>query len=581
MRTHYCGEINTKHLSKKVKICGWINKIRDIGKIIFIDIRDQEGIVQVIFSSKIKNTFQKVKTLKIEYCVQISGIVKKRNPNNINLNIYTGKIEIFAHKLKILNISKDLPLDFNKNNSIKTRLKYRYLDIRRSNIINNLKIKHLIIKNISNFLNTNKFFNIETPFLTKSTPEGARDYIVPSRLNLGKFYALPQSPQLFKQILMMSGIDRYYQIVKCFRDEDLRSNRQPEFTQIDIETSFMKSNKLCKLMEKMIINLWLKIKNIQLNNIHKISFNESLKRFGTDKPDLRNPLEIIDIDDLFKNTLIFKNVGSKSYRTITLKIPNGINLKDEKINFYIKILNKQFIKNFFIMVVQNLKLKQIYTNFFILKKLDLKIEQEIIQRNQSKEGDIIFFVHGSQTLITKTLGKLRNIIGKDCKIINKNKWSVVWIKNFPLFKKNSNNTFSCMHHPFTSPKNLNILKLLKNPIDSLSKTYDMIINGEEIGGGSVRIHNKKLQETIFKIIGLNKQEQKNKFGFFLHALKYGTPPHAGIAFGLDRIAMLLTNSKYISDVIAFPKTTSGKCLMTQAPEFINTNFLNELGIKLK
>ncbi|CAL4321760.1 Aspartate--tRNA ligase [Buchnera aphidicola (Chaitophorus populicola)] len=581
MRTNYCGEINSKYLSKTVKICGWVHKTRNIGKIIFVDMRDREGIIQVIFSSKKKEIFQKAKNLKLEFCIQVYGIVKERNINNINLNIYTGKIEIFAYKLKILNTSQELPLDFNNYSSIKNRLKHRYLEIRRSNIIQNLKTRHLIIKYISNFLDNKKFINIETPFLTKSTPEGARDYIVPSRLNLGKFYALPQSPQLFKQMLMIAGIDRYYQVVKCFRDEDLRSNRQPEFTQIDIETSFMKSHKLCQIMEKMIINLWLKIKNIKLKNIKKISFHDSIKRFGTDKPDLRNYLEIIDVNDLFIYTLIFKNVNHKSMRTVTLKIPNGINLTYKKINSYINILKKNYIKSFFMMIIKDFKLKQIYTNFSILNKFNIKLETEIINRNQGKEGDILLFVHGSKKLINKILGKIRNIIGQDCNTINKNKWSVVWITNFPMFKKNSDKTLSCVHHPFTAPENLDVQNLLQNPINACSQSYDMVINGEEIGGGSVRIHDIKLQKTIFNIIGLNKITQKKKFGFFLNALKYGTPPHAGIAFGLDRITMLLTDSKNISDVIAFPKTTSGKCLTTQAPQSINTNFLNELGIKIK
>ncbi|CAL4321407.1 aspartate--tRNA ligase [Buchnera aphidicola] len=568
MRTHYCGDINIQDISKKLTICGWVNKKRNIGKVLFVDVRDREGIIQVVFISKNNKLFQLAETLKKESCIQVFGEVKKRSCKNINLKIKTGEIEIFAIKLKIFNYSKKLPFDINCSTSQKNRLKFRYLDIRQTKIIHNLKIRHLIVKNIINFMNKNKFWNIETPFLTRSTPEGARDYLVPSRIYLKKFYALPQSPQLFKQLLMISGIDRYYQIVKCFRDEDLRANRQPEFTQIDIEASFFDESKICMLTEKMIKNLWYQIKNFQLKKIQKISFYESMKRFGTDKPDLRNSLELIDVHDLFHHEYIFKNFDIKKHRIITLKIPNGIQLNSKKIRSYIKKAKTKNIKHVFIIQIKKLKIFDYYTQKNIFHNTKEYSIQKIIKRNKIKKDDLMIIIYGYIKSINKICGKLRNIIAEDSKIINPLDWSVLWITDFPLFKKNKKNLFESMHHPFTSPLNENIEQLIQNPEKALSKSYDMIINGQEIGGGSVRIHNKKMQEVIFNIIGLNKKTQNEKFGFFLRSLKYGTPPHAGIAFGLDRITMLLTNSVNISDVIAFPKTTSARCLTTGAPHII-------------
>jgi aspartyl-tRNA synthetase len=569
MRTHYCGEINKNDISKKLTICGWVHKKRNFGKILFVDMRDREGIVQVIFSSKNKKLFQLAKKLKNEFCIKVCGIVQERLKKNKNINMKTGDIEISAIKLKIFNNSKKLPCDSNIFLSQKNKLKFRYLDIRKTKIIHNLKIRHLIVKNIINFMNKNKFWNIETPFLTRSTPEGARDYIVPSRIHLKKFYALPQSPQLFKQLLMISGIDRYYQIVKCFRDEDLRSNRQPEFTQIDIEASFINESKLCQIMEKMIKNLWFKIKNVKLKNIQKISFKESMNRFGTDKPDLRNSLELIDVHDLFKNEHIFNFFNFKKHRIISLKIPNGQNLDFEKINLYKRQIKKNGIYEFFFIEIKNFKIIDFYTKKNIFTNMNKDEIKEIIKRNSFQLNDIIIIVHGLIDSVNKIFGKIRNIIGLNSKIINPLDWSVLWVINFPMFKKDSNNNFSSTHHPFTAPLKKDIQKLINNnPENVLSNSYDMIINGQEIGGGSVRVNERKLQEKIFKIIGLSKKLQKEKFGFFLKSLDYGTPPHAGIAFGLDRITMLLTNSVNISDVIAFPKTTSARCLTTGAPHYI-------------
>ncbi|CAL4321365.1 Aspartate--tRNA ligase [Buchnera aphidicola (Periphyllus testudinaceus)] len=581
MRTDYCGKINKKHISKIVSICGWVNKKRNVGKIIFLDIRDREGIVQVIFLSKNKNIFKIAENLKEEFCVQIFGTVQERSKNNKNFSIFTGEVEIVAFQLKVLNISKELPFDSNNCKSKKKLLKFRYLNIRKSNIINNLKVRNLVVKNITNFMNIHNFWNIETPFLTSSTPEGARDYLVPSRIYPGKFYALPQSPQLFKQLLMISGIDRYYQIVKCFRDEDLRSNRQPEFTQIDIEASFINELKFCKMMEKMISSLWLQVKNVKVKNIKKINYAESIKRFGTDKPDLRHSLELIDIDDLLKGISSFKNFNKKSERIIILKIPNGSKLSSEKINFYKKNLKKYKIYKYEFIQIKTEKINKNSFKNTIFYNFNINIIKKIFYRNKVYKNDILIFIYHTKKIINKWFGKIRNLIAKDLDIINELDWSFVWVKNFPMFKKNSDGSFTSMHHPFTSPKQTSIENLIKNPESIISNSYDLIVNGQEIGGGSVRIHNKQMQEAVFKIIGLNKQDIKQKFKFFLDALNYGTPPHSGIAFGLDRITMLLTNSSNISDVIAFPKTTSANCLTTGAPHFLQKNDLKTLGIKIQ
>ncbi|WII23496.1 aspartate--tRNA ligase [Buchnera aphidicola] len=569
MRTHYCGHIKKKDISQKITICGWIHKKRNIGKVLFIDVRDRSGIIQVVFIFQKNNKlFQLAETLKNESCIKIFGKVQERSFKNKNLNIKTGEIEVIAIELKIFNYSKKLPFDINNITSKKNKLKFRYLDIRQTNILNNLKIRHLIVNNIISFLNKNKFLNIETPFLTSSTPEGARDYLVPSRIYPKKFYALPQSPQLFKQLLMISGIDRYYQIVKCFRDEDLRANRQPEFTQIDIEVSFMSESKLRYLMEKMISQLWLKIKNVKLKKMKIMSFHESIKKFGTDKPDLRNPIKLFDIHNFLKKEFIFKDFDIKKHRIISFKIPNGMKIKSQKINLYVKEIKKNNVNSIHILEIKNFTIFNFHTKKIIFENINKNEIKKIIQKNQLEKNDLLVVIYGFSDLVNKICAKIRDIIARDLKIINSSDWSFVWIKHFPLFKKNNKNSFSSVHHPFTSPLNNNIEELIKNPKIALSNSYDMIINGQEIGGGSIRIHKKKIQEIVFKIIGLNKKIQKEKFGFFLRSLKYGTPPHAGIAFGLDRITMLLTDSKNISDVIAFPKTTSARCLITGAPHYL-------------
>ncbi|CAL4321310.1 aspartate--tRNA ligase [Buchnera aphidicola] len=564
MRTKYCGNITIKDVNTQVTLCGWVNCKRNFGDFIFIDLRDCTGIIQVFFHYKNHVSFQQAIKLKNEFCVQITGMVQKRKSKNINEKIKTGILEIIVKKLKIFNHSVTLPIDFNNKYDDKNKLKYRYLDLRNHQKFNNLKIRNDITYHIMNFMNDHRFLNIETPILTKSTPDGAKDYIIPSRIHNKKYYALPQSPQLFKQLLMISGIDRYYQIAKCFRDEDLRSDRQPEFTQIDMEAAFVNDIKIRDITESMIMMLWKKIINCNLKKFPVISFSESIKKYGSDKPDLRNPLKLIDI----KHSIMYDTTDLIKYsdkiRTAALIIPNGIKkIKKEKLKQYTQIINQNQNINYTFIYVKNLKKenKEIVCSPSILNRI---IMLEIINTIYSEEGDIIIIISGENNLVNKIFSNLITRVGKEMNIIQKNTWKPVWIVDFPLFKKNQFG-LSAMHHPFTSPKNINVITLQNQPEIAISNSYDLVINGYEIGGGSVRIHNYEIQKTIFKILNISLDDQNKAFGFFLQALQYGTPPHAGIALGLDRITMLLTNSNSIKDVIAFPKTNTATCLMTGSP----------------
>ncbi|WGS66276.1 aspartate--tRNA ligase [Enterobacteriaceae bacterium ET-AT1-13] len=577
MRTEYCGNLNISHINKKVTLCGWVNKIRNFGNLIFVDMRDYKGIVQIVFNSINKITFEKALKLRNEFCIQINGIVNKRPDKQKNIKKKTGEIEIFCNYLNIINISKKIPLDVNKKNSEKTSLKYRYLDLRKPEMIKRFKIRSKICNYIRNFLNKNNFIEIETPILTKSTPEGARDFLVPSRINKGKFYALPQSPQIFKQLLMISGFDRYYQIAKCFRDEDLRSNRQPEFTQIDIETSFIKPKKLIKKMEKMINNLFLKIKKKNIGKFKIITYSESLRRYGTDKPDLRNTIELIELKDIFLKTntlniLPKKILNNNNNNIIGIKITNNTTINIKTILNYNKTINNNnllWIKIY--NISKNLNgIKSNVINFLNIKTLKL-----ILKRTKAKNNDTILIGINNYENIYNIMGNLRKKIGKILNLINLNTWSAVWIINYPLFKKDIKNKINSTHHPFTNPYINNINNLINNPISLFTNSYDIILNGCEIGGGSVRINNIKIQKIILNILNIKKHNFKN-LNFFLEAFKYGTPYHAGIAFGLDRLVMLLTNTKNIRDVIIFPKTTSAKCLMTNAPNEIDSDTLKEI-----
>lgn len=583
MRTQYCGNIRIHDINKKVTLCGWVHKIRNFGQFIFIDLRDYTGLIQIIFHLKNQIIFQQALNLKNEFCIQISGIVQKRTEKNKNIKMHTGEIEIIVDKLNVLNVSLSLPIDHINDKNDELRMKYRYLDLRKLNILDNLKKRNQITYLIREFLTKKQFLDIETPILTKSTPEGARDYLVPSRNHYGKFYALPQSPQLFKQILMIAGIDRYYQIVKCFRDEDLRSDRQPEFTQVDIEVSFMHAKKLMNIIEKLIVKIWSKIINVDLKIFPVISFNEAIKKYGSDKPDLRNPITIIDVYNIFQDKkfmLFFKiNIKYKN-RIAILCIPKGSDLSLKKINHYIEYTKQYGAKKLFYIKITEYNFNYLTIKSSIKNILDNITFQKLIKKSQAKIGDILFLMADKDDIVNKSLGMLRLKIGNDLNITNKNIWKPVWIIDFPMFYKNSQGTLSSVHHPFTAIKNMDREILTKTPEIAISDSYDLVINGYEIGGGSVRIHDVAIQKQVFDILGIDESIQYEKFGFLIQALQYGAPPHAGIALGLDRIVMLLTNSKNIRDVIAFPKTTSATCLMTNSPSTIDVSILQELSLKI-
>lgn len=578
MRTAYCGQLNASHIGLEVVLCGWVSRYRNLGGLIFIDLRDREGCVQVCFDIMLYDkdkTYMCPDMLRQEFCIQLFGIVRARPVNQINDNIFTGKIEIIAKRFLVLNTSEPLPLIINQNNNEENRLKYRYLDLRSINMQNYIKIRSRVTSIVHRFMELEGFLNIETPILTKITSEGARNYIVPSRLHAGKYYALPQSPQIFKQLLMISGFDKYYQITKCFRDEDSRADRQPEFTQIDIELSFMTAQKVRDFMEVFIRTLWYEILHVDLGKFFQITYAEAMQRFGSDTPDLRNPIEMVNLSDLFQPiqdhlSFIKRNNDLVNLQVIAMKVSDNVKLTRRKIDEYVAYVKRCGLQELtWIKIRSNNGVNNITSiQGSIVKFLNKSILQDILKRMDAKENDFLFFGFYSDVThsMIDILGKLRLKLANDLCLIKKNTWAPVWIIDFPMFKKNYYGAFVPMHHMFTAPKDCEISTLIKYPSSVISDAYDMVINGCEVGSGSVRIHSYDIQKAVFDILSISESDQEKQFGCLINALKYGAPPHAGLAFGLDRLIMLLTGARNIQDVIAFPKTAAAADLMINAPD---------------
>ena len=584
MRTHHCGKLNKDHLNNEVTICGWIHRRRDHGGVIFLDVRDTTGIVQVVVNPENEQAFKIADEIRSEYVIKATGLVEGRPDDSQNEQLTTGEIEIKSTSIELLNTADTpaFPLDQSAEVGEDVRLKNRTLDLRRPEMQNNLRLKSQLTKSIRDFLETNNFVDIETPILTKATPEGARDYLVPSRTSPGNFFALPQSPQLFKQMLMISGFDRYYQIARCFRDEDLRADRQPEFSQIDIEASFVNEEDVMKLAEEMIVSAFKKILDVDLGSVSKMKWHLAMEKYGCDKPDLRNPLELVELSDIFKEEefKVFSDpANDDTSRIAALVVPEGESIGRGQIDRYTDFVKEFGAKGLAYIRVEGEDSSSLSSP--ILKYLSEECLKNILVNLDVKKGDLIFFGAGKAKIVNDYMSRLITRLGNDLGL-TQDGYTACWVTDFPMFEEASDGSLTSLHHPFTSPVESNVEELDKlEPLEINSKAYDMVINGIEIGGGSIRIHTKDMQEKVFDLLGLSQEEAQQKFGFFLKTLTSGCPPHGGIAFGLDRLAMLMVGAESIRDVIAFPKTQSAVCLLTEAPGSVRDESLEELHISRK
>ena len=584
MRSHYCGQLNESLDGQEITLCGWVHRRRDHGGVIFLDIRDRDGLAQVVFDPDRAETFAAADRVRSEYVVKITGKVRLRPAGAGNTNMASGMIEVLGYELEVLNEAETPPFPLNEFSDVgeETRLRYRFIDLRRPEMLEKLRLRSRMTTSIRRYLDENGFLDVETPILTRATPEGARDYLVPSRTHAGSFFALPQSPQLFKQLLMVAGFDRYYQIAKCFRDEDLRADRQPEFTQIDIETSFLDEKDIMGLTEGMIRNLFKEVLDLEFGEFPHMTFEEAMRRYGSDKPDLRNPLELVDVADQLKDVdfKVFSGpANDPKCRIAALRVPGAASMPRKQIDDYTKFVGIYGAKGLAYIKVNERAKGVEGLQSPIVKNIPEANLNVILDRVGAVDGDIVFFGADKAKIVSEALGALRIKVGNDLNLLTC-EWAPMWVVDFPMFEENDDGSFSALHHPFTAPK-CSPEELEANPATAISRAYDMVLNGTELGGGSIRIHRKEMQQAVFRLLGIQEAEQEEKFGFLLDALKYGAPPHGGLAFGLDRLVMLMTGAQSIREVIAFPKTQSAACVMTQAPGVVDAKALRELHIRLR